>query len=136
MNTIDHVYQNIMNHLSMLDLITTASNNILSSAGDDIDALDFKVENRQRMLEHVGTLQGDIEKSINLLDIATISNSDVEILKIWMLEMNRWVEQQLDLSDQITQVIESQKQAVSQEICSVFKNKSAVKGYNLNNLKK
>jgi len=121
----------------MLDTTKIASDQILSSGSiSDLESIDFKIENRQRMLKQIEKIQREIEDSIESLNPQDIEKEDVEILKTWMFEINNWVEGQLDLSNQITSVLEEQKAQVTGEICSVYKNKVAVKGYDLNNLKK
>lgn len=125
------LFENIQNHLSMLDLALQSSLKIAQHAkAQDLDAVVNETDNRERIVNIIGKFQGEIEDKINQLNAAALTNEDVGILKSWFNDLNIWSDKMISFDKITVEFLGQQKEDATKEIAHLFKNKEIIKGYN------
>lgn len=133
---IETLFENIQEHLSMLDLAVHSSEKIRNCAkNEDLDGVVSETENRERLVNIVTKIQRNIEDQINLLDAGAISAEGILILKAWFQDLNTWSERMLVCDKETVEYLGQQKENTTKEISLIFKNKEIFKGYNHQNKK-
>lgn len=128
---IQDLFENIQQHLSMLDLALHSSQQITSFAKlENLDAVMNETENRERLMNVISKLQKGIEDKINQLNAAALTQDDIMILKSWFQDLNVWSDRMLALDLETVEHLSEQKENTTQEIAHLFKNKEVIKGYN------
>jgi arsenate reductase-like glutaredoxin family protein len=128
---IDTLFNNIQEHLSMLDLAVTSSKKIRDFAqAENLDEVVSETENRDRLVNIVAKIQRNVEDQINLIDPQTISPEGILILKAWFQDLNIWSEKMFLYDSETVEYLGQQKDNTSKEIALIFKNKEMFKGYN------
>lgn len=128
---IQELFENIQRHLCMLELALHSSQQIASFAKlDNLEAVINETENRERLVNVLSTLQKSIEDKINQLNAAALTKDDISILKSWFQDLNIWSEKMIALDQETVELLSMQKEATTQEIAHLFKNKEMIKGYN------
>lgn len=128
---IETLFENIQEHLSMLDLAVQSSEKILTSArNEDLEGVVSETENRERLVNVVTKIQRTVEDQINLLNAGDISPEGILILKAWFQDLNTFSEKMLACDKQTVEHLGQQKENTTKEIALIFKNKEIFKGYN------
>lgn len=128
---IDVLFENIQEHLSMLDLALASSQKITSFARtENLDGVVAETENRERLVNIVGKIQHSIEDQINQLNAAALKPEDILILKSWFQDLSTWSDKMIELDKETVEILSQQKENTTKEIAHLFKNKEMFKGYN------
>lgn len=128
---INELFENIQNHLSMLDLAVSCSENIRNlAAKDDLNGVVSETENRERIVNIVTKIQREVEEQINLLNTSDIKQEDILILKAWFQDLANCSERMLEYDRETVELLGQQKENTTKEIALIFKNKEIFKGYN------
>lgn len=128
---INKIFENIQNHLSMLDRAVDCSENIRNlAAKEDLNGVVSETENRERIVNIVAKIQRDVEDQINLLETSQIKQDDILILKSWFQDLGTWSERMLAFDKETVELLGQQKDNTTKEIALIFKNKEIFKGYN------
>ncbi|EQC43267.1 hypothetical protein [Bacteriovorax sp. Seq25_V] len=131
------VFENIMQHLDLLEALTNASQGLLAAAQNGkVDLVDQIIDNRERLINIIRKVQTNVEEEIAKFDLKTVTPEHIQIFKTWSQEVNQivYVNDKLDI--ETTEILTNQKEQTTQEIASVFKNRQSFKGYDLSNVKK
>lgn len=130
------LFENIQEHLSMLDLALASSKRItIYAKAENLDAVVEETENRERLVNIIGKIQKTVEEGINQLNAATLSQDDIMILKSWFQDLSTWSDRMIELDKETVEVLGQQKDNTTKEIAHIFKNKELFKGYNHSNKK-
>ena len=125
------IFETIQEHLSMLDLAVSSSEQIKKFAqNENLEAVINETENRERIVNIVGQIQRNIEDQINLLNPAEIPADGITILKSWFNDLSILTEKMLTLDKETVEFLSQQKQGAAKEISLIFKNKEIIKSYN------
>lgn len=131
------IFEKIMQHIDLLSALTSASNALLTAAQNrKFEIVEQIVENRERLLNVIKTIQTNIEDDIAKLHPGQVTREEIEILKSWSQEVNQivMINDKLDRDSMI--LLEQQKEETTKEIATVFTNRQSFKGYDLSNVKK
>lgn len=128
---INELFENIQRHLSMLDLAVASSQKITNyAAAENLESVNAETENRERLINLVGSLQQTIEEHINQLNAALLTSEDIMILKCWFQDLNQCSERMIALDRETVEILSQQKDNTTKEIAHLFKNRELFKGYN------
>ncbi len=133
---LNDLFGNIQNHLSMLDLALASSKKIAAYARlENLDAVVSETDNRERLVNVIGTIQGTIESQINQLNAALLQPADIDLLKSWFYDLSIWSDRMIEVDRETVEILSQQKEDTTKEIAHLFKNKELFKGYNHNTKK-
>lgn len=133
---LNELFRNIQEHLSLLDLAVASSQKITSLAQlEDLDGVVNETENRERLVNVIGTIQQKVENQINQLNAAAITADDIMILKSWFQDLSVWSDKMIALDRLTVELLGQQKEDTTKEIAHLFKNKEMFKGYNTSSKK-
>lgn len=128
---INVLFENIQEHLAMLDLALASSQKIASAARtENLDGVIAETENRERLVNIIGKIQHSIEDQINQLNAAELKEEDLMILKSWFQDLSLWSDKMIIFDRETVDVLAQQKENTTKEIAHIFKNKEMFKGYN------
>ena len=128
---IDALYENIQEHLSMLDLALISSKKItLFAKAENLNAVVEETENRERLVNIIGKIQKTVEDGVNQLNAATLSQDNIMVLKAWFQDLSSWSDKMIELDKETVEILGQQKENTTKEIAQIFKNKELFKGYN------
>lgn len=128
---IEKLFENIQNHLSMLDLAVTSSEKIkIYAANEDLERVVTETENRERLINIVTKLQRAVEEQINILNPEDVTQDDILLLKSWFSDLSICSEKMIALDKETVEHLSQQKNETTKEIALIFKNKEMFKGYN------
>ena len=128
---LNDLFENIQQHLSLLDLALHCSQKIASLAKlDNLDGVVSETENRERLVNVISIVQEKIENKINQLNAAELKQDDILILKAWFQDLSTWSERMIELDKETVELLGQQKEETIKEIAHIFKNKEMFKGYN------
>ncbi len=128
---INVLFENIQEHLSLLDLALASSQKIASAARtENLDGVINETENRERLVNIIGKIQQSIEDQINQLNAAELQSEDLMILKAWFQDLSLWSDKMILLDRETVDILAQQKENTTKEIAHIFKNKEMFKGYN------
>lgn len=128
---IEKLFENIQNHLSMLDLAVTSSEKIkIFAANEDLERVVSETENRERLINVVTKLQRLVEDQINILNPEDVNQDDILLLKAWFQDLSICSEKMIALDKETVELLGQQKNQTTKEIALIFKNKEMFKGYN------
>ena len=127
---INKLFENIQEHLSMLDLAVHCSEKInIFAKSEELDRVISETDNRDRIVNIVGTLQKVVEDQINRLSPGDIDQDGILILKAWFHDLSVWSEKMIEIDRETVELLAQQKDNTTQEISLIFKNKEMFKGY-------
>ena len=128
---IEKLFENIQEHLCMLDLAVHSSKQIRNFAkNENLDGVVSETENRERIVNIVTQTQQKVEEKINLLHPSEITNEELLILKAWFYDLNILSERMLTYDRETVEFLGQQKEDTTKEIALIFKNKEIFKSYN------
>jgi hypothetical protein len=126
---LNDILGSIQTHLSMLDLALASSKKIGAYAQvENLDAVVSETDNRERLVNAIGTIQGSIEKQINQLNAALLQPEDINILKSWFYDLSVWSDKMIEADKETVEILSQQKDNTTKEIAHLFKNKELFKG--------
>ena len=133
---LNEILGSIQTHLSMLDQALICAKKITVYAQqENLDAVVSETDNRDRLINAIGTIQGAIETQINQLNAALLQNEDISLLKSWFYDLSLWTDKMIEIDKETVEILSQQKDETTREIAHLFKNKELFKGYS-NNVKK
>ena len=128
---IESLFDNIQEHLSMLDLAVTSSRQIRDFAkNENLNAVASETENRERIINIVTQIQHKLEERINHLHPSEVSSDGLLILKAWFGDLNILSERMIQYDKETVEFLGQQKDDTTKEIALIFKNKEIFKSYN------
>ena len=128
---LNEIMISIQGHLSMLELALSSSKKIAAFASlENLDAVVAETDNRERLVNIIGKLQGTIENQINQLNAAALQPDDIMILKSWFHDLSVWSDRMIEVDKETVEILSQQKENTTKEIAHLFKNKELFKGYN------
>lgn len=128
---LNELFGSIQDHLSMLDLALSSSRKIAAYARlENLDAVVSETDNRERLVNVIGTLQSAIENKINQLNAALLQADDITILKSWFYDLSVWSDKMIEIDRETVEILSQQKEETTKEIAHLFTNKELFKGYN------
>lgn len=128
---IETLFENIQEHLTMLDLAVGSSEKIRNFAkNENIDGVVSETENRERIVNIVALIQRKVEEQINILNPSDINQDGLLILKAWFQDLSILTERMLVCDRETVEFLGQQKDDTTKEIALIFKNKEIFKGYN------
>ncbi len=134
MNTI---LETIQSHLSFLESALVVSSRMYNtSKTGNIDAVTNEADNFERLLGVIEQIQKDIEQRIYLLDPKEVRMDQLEILRLWVQEVNILTEKINQFDELTLECLNQVKDQTGAEIASVFANKEKIRGYGFNSVKK
>lgn len=132
----DKIFEDIQDHLSMLDLAVHCTERInIFAKTEDLDRVVSETENRDRIVNIVSILQKEVETQINLLTAEQITQDGLVILRAWFHDLSAWSERMIAIDQETVELLGQQKDNTTREIALIFKNKEMFKGYNLESKK-
>jgi len=127
----------IQRHLCLLDASIKSTERLLQASIErNLDVAEFESQNRERIIGAVEKLQTEIEAQINTLELSSVSQELLEILKCWTQDLTDSFERTLLLDQKITARLSDEKDKTTQQIATIYRARKSHQGYNLNNLKK
>lgn len=127
----------IMRHLSTIDGCNKVSHSVLDAAvKGNIDLVQHESDNRDRIINVIGTFQTKIEKVIQDLSNTEATEQNLSIVRSWNEDINSWIKFTGELDNKTTNILNNLKDQTTQEIGTIYKTKENVKGYNLSSVKK
>lgn len=131
------IFETIMQHLDMLSGLTIASKSLLlATQKGDLNLVEQIVENRDRLVNIIKTVQTAIEDEIQNLDSSRVTAEEVNIIKSWGSDVNQIILLNDQIDKKIHENLSAIKDQTSQEISNVYKNRKAVGGYDMTSVKK
>ena len=128
---LNELFENIQEHLGLLDLALTSSQKIQSFAKlEELNGVVSETENRERLVNIIGQVQHVIENQINQLNAAEVTGEDILILNSWFQDLSLWSEKMIAYDKKTVDLLGQQKNDTTKEIAHLFKNKEMFKGYN------
>jgi len=131
----------LMDHLQnftvKLDSGTKCTQEILRSVeNEDWQSLESSTENRERLLSQIASEQERIEAIINSIFSEELTPENINIIKSWALDTQNWITKTAEADDLIVERLNQSKDQATKEIATLFKSKTAFRGYNLNDVRK
>lgn len=128
---INSILESMQAHLSLLELALNTSAKIKFFASiSDVDQVISETENRERLVNVIGQLQGIIETKISSLGPQDLQGDTISILKSWFNDLSIWSDKMIELDRETVELLNQQKEDTTKEIATIFKNKEMFKGYN------
>ena len=124
----------IQKHLMLLDAALHSSQLIASHARNlNIEAVESEVDNRERLVNIISSLQSKIETICDDLDVFKLTQLEIQILRSWLNDVSAWSNKMIAYDQETVDCLNQQKINTAKEIAHVFKNKEMLKGYNHSN---
>ncbi|MGZ3807189.1 MAG: hypothetical protein ACXVCE_03825, partial [Bacteriovorax sp.] len=121
---IQNLFENIQEHLSMLDLAVHCTERInIFARNEDLDRVISETENRDRIVNIVAKIQGIIEDQINRLSPGDVDQEGILILKAWFHDLGVWSDKMNSIDRETVEFLAQQKDETTKEIALIFKNK-------------
>jgi len=128
---IETLFENIQEHLSMLDLAVLSSEQIKKFAKEEnLEGVVSETDNRERIVNIVTQIQRQVEEKINQLDASRLSADGIMVLKAWFHDLSIMSERMIAADKETVEFLGQQKEDATKEIALIFKNKEIFKSYN------
>jgi hypothetical protein len=135
--TWNKIIKSIEQHTNILSEIVVSSGKLEDSIiKEEFERILEEAENRQRQINILEYFQEKIEHLIYQLNLEMIKSEQVDLLQSWKISFDNIVENVLKIDENIINKLENEKEEVAKRIAEIFKAKHAMKGYNLQNVKK
>lgn len=132
----DTLFSLIMMHTDFMDHIIVSTRRLnLATKRNDMDAIEFESNNRERLINIIEQVQFTIEERLNTFSSSESIEEITPILNAWANDLGLWYERVGVIDDETTQELEGLREETQKEIALVYKTKENFKGYNLNTLK-
>jgi len=126
----------LMIHTNFMDHILTSSKQLVfATKQNNMDLINFEVNNRERLINIIEELQFKIEERLNSFFTQESLEESTPIIKAWANDLGLWYEKIGKIDDEINYALERMKEETSKEIGIIYRSKESFKGYNLNTLK-
>lgn len=133
----NQIFEGIQSHLSFLELaLQTAEAMLKATHNGEVDAVTNLADNFERLLNIIAQEQKSIEQQIYILDPKEVRMDQLEILRMWVQEVNLLTEKINQVDDATLDNLSQLKDQTGAEIASVFANKEKIRGYAFNSVKK
>ncbi len=133
---IEKIYILVAQHLILLEKVILLSNNILKHTKlEDINSIVKESENRDRLVNIIAKLQGDIERVVEQLAPHIVTKELISVLKYWNIDLNTLCKKVNLIDQEIIEQLSEQKESLTKEIATIFQAKEQFKGYNLSSVK-
>ena len=132
-----NILKRTQEHITLLNKALALTQEIaIKTRESDLDNVVELSENRERLVQLIFHLFGQIDRELNLLTAEEITPSLVASLKVWQEQMNILVDTINELDQEVIVALETNKEQTTGEIAQIFQSKENLKGYNLNNVKR
>ena len=133
----NNIFEGIQSHLGFLEAaLTTAEKMLAAAIKNEVDTVSNDADNFERLLHIIEKTQKNIEQQIYLLDPKEVRMDQLEILRMWVQEVNLLTEKINRVDEQTLEQLNQLKDQTGAEIASVFANKEKIRGYAFNSVKK
>lgn len=133
----NQIFEGIQSHLSFLELaLQTAEAMLKATRMGEVDSVSNLADNFERLLSIIGQTQKSIEQQIYILDPKEVRMDQLEILRMWVQEVNLLTEKINNVDEETLDSLGQLKDQTGAEIASVFANKEKIRGYAFNSVKK
>lgn len=102
----------------------------------DWQAVEENTNNRERLLSIVAQEQESIEAIINSIFSEELTPENINIIKSWAFDTQDWISKTAMADEEILNTLNDSKDEITKEIASIFRSKTAFRGYNLNDVRK
>ena len=110
----------IQRHLCLLDASIKSTERLLQASIErNLDVAEFESQNRERIIGAVEKLQTEIQAQINSLELSSVSQELLEILKCWTQDLTDSFERTLLLDQKITARLSDEKDKTTQQIATI-----------------
>lgn len=134
---IDRLLTNLQIFTDRLDQCDRCTDSIYRAVkNEDWQAVEFNTSNRERALAIIGSEQEKIESIINNIFSEELTPANINIIKSWAFDTQNWITRTATKDDEILNALNDSKDGITQEIATLFKSKTAFRGYNLNDVRK
>lgn len=129
------LFKLIMRHLDVSEAILNYSKRMLLSVKEgDISRLELNTSNRERLINILRDLQGEIDRTA--IKLAPYKNESISLIARSWLGDNQRLMEQVELTDaRLIQAMEDHKLEIRKQIGGIFKNRKSLGGYNLSSVK-
>ena len=128
---IEKLFENVQEHLSMLDLAVHSSEKIRNFAkNENLNGVISETENRERIVNIITQIQRKVEEQINILNPSDLPSDGILIFKAWFQDLSVLTERMLAYDKETVEFLGQQKEDTTKEIALIFKNKEIFKSYN------
>ncbi len=132
-----HVFQILMRHLDLLDSIKRETYTILFSVEEFlIESIPMHSENRNRMTNILQKFQQEVYDCHKQSSGFRENPILLDIFKTWNLDVAYSIKQIEEVDEEISKLLQIEKNKASEEIAKNHMNKEKISGYNLSNVKK
>lgn len=126
--------QNFTDRLDQGDRCTKAiKNSVLTK---NWEAVEENTNNRERLLSIIAQEQESIESVINSIFTEELTPENINIIKSWAFDTQDWINKTAIADEEILNALNDSKDEITKEIASIFRSKTAFRGYNLNDVRK
>ncbi len=133
----NQIFEGIQSHLSYLELaLQTARAMLSATSAGEVDSVTGLADNFERLLNIIAQEQKSIEQQIYILDPKEVRMDQLEILRMWVQEVNLLTEKINQVDEATLEELNQLKDQTGAEIASVFANKEKIRGYAFNSVKK
>lgn len=133
----NQIFEGIQSHLSYLELaLQTAEAMFRATKSNEVETVSNLADNFERLLNIISHTQKSIEQQIYILDPKEVRMDHLEILRMWVQEVNLLTEKINRVDEETLENLGQLKDQTGAEIASVFANKEKIRGYAFNSVKK
>lgn len=134
---IDRLMLKLQGFTDRLDQCQRCTDQIYQSViNEDWQGVEFNTSNREKALEIIGSEQEQIEKVINNIISEELTPANINIIKSWAFDTQSWINRTAAKDEAILVALNNSKDNVTKEIATLFKSKTAFRGYNLSDVRK
>ncbi|MCR9206231.1 MAG: hypothetical protein NXH75_16735 [Halobacteriovoraceae bacterium] len=134
---IDRLMDKLQTFTDRLDQGDRCTRAIRSSVQEkDWKAVEENTNNRERLLSIIAQEQEAIEAIINSIFSEELTPENINIIKSWAFDTQDWINKTAMADEEILTTLNDSKDEITKEIASIFRSKTAFRGYNLNDVRK
>jgi hypothetical protein len=134
---IDRLLLKLQEFTDRLDQCNRCTEAIYSSViNENWQDVEFNTSNRENALQVIAKEQEQIEKLINNIFSEELTPANINIIKSWAFDTQNWINRTAARDEAILIALNGSKDNVTKEIATLFKSKTAFRGYNLSDVRK
>ncbi len=134
---IDRLMLKLQEFTDRLDQCNRSTERIYSSVvNENWQDVEFNTSNRENALQVIAKEQEQIEKVINNIFSEELTPENINIIKSWAFDTQNWINRTAARDEAILIALNDSKDNVTKEIATLFKSKTAFRGYNLSDVSK
>ena len=129
----------LINYHQQLTAAAVKTSEIILAAAmsGDLNTITAETKNRHRLFEVLNTIQTKIQICGQSFEDKKVFREKVlPTINLWAQDFYNWSEKINQIDQEIINVLEKQKEQVSQSLAMLFGQKKKFQGYNLSNTKK